>query len=193
MPHGKPFSKMIGMDHSSLLGKSFLLEVDSSTAYESSVESFVDELSGIGSATFVYTRKSSPIYRSLSSNNALKFFLSTDDVSYIRPTDRENEVLVPQNDHAILLEVLSRSLASSGGNSVFIIDSISDMLISSGFESTYKALKNANEMLADPKVTSLFVMTQDSHDQKIVASVRSLFSTHLSSGSDGTLKMLRKY
>lgn len=183
---------MIGVDFSFLRGRSFLLEVDPSTAYEKSVSSFVDEFSKAGNPVFVCTHRSSPVYKLLSSANSLKFFLSTDTVSYIRQTDRENEVLIPQNDFAILLEVISRSLASSGASSVFIIDSISDMLVSSGFESTYKLLKNANEVLGDPNVTSLFIMTQGIHDQKMVAAIRSLFPTHLQSGADGIVKLLRK-
>ncbi|MDG6998542.1 MAG: hypothetical protein JRN15_05435 [Nitrososphaerota archaeon] len=182
---------MIGEDLSFIHGRSFLLEIDPSTAYERSVSSFTDELSKAGSTIFVCTHRSSPVYKFLSSEK-FRFFLSTDTVSYIRQTDRENEVLIPQNDFAILLEVISKSLASSGGSVVFVIDSISDMLVSSGFESTYKALKNANEVLAGPNVTSLFIMTRSIHDQKIVAAIRSLFSTHLQSGVDGTVKLLRK-
>ena len=192
MPAQKPFSKMIGMDHSFLLGKAFLFEIDPSGAYERSIESFADEVSNTGNTTYVCTHRSSPVYKVLSSKSDLKFFLSTDSVSYIRQTDRENEVLIPQNDYAILLEVISKAVASSSGNSVFIIDSISDMLVSSGFESTYKALKNANEMLIDPNVTSLFIMTKGIHDQKIVTAIRSLFPTHLSLGADGSVKLLRK-
>jgi hypothetical protein len=191
LPLQKSFSKMIGVDQSFVRGRSFLLEVDPSTAYERTVSGFVDELSKAGSTVFVFTHKSSPVYKLLSSETTLRFFLSTDTVSYIRQTDRENEVLIPQNDFAVFLEVLSRSL-TSGGNSVFVIDSISDMLVSSGFDSTYKVLKNANEMLADPNVTSLFIMTQGIHDQKMVAAIRSLFLTHLVNGSDGSVKLLRK-
>ena len=183
---------MIGVDQSFLRGQSLLLEVDPSTAYEISISSFTNELTNAGSTVFVFTHKSSPVYKLLASENSLRFFLSTDTVSYIRQPDKENEVLIPQNDFAILLEVLSRSLADTHGSSAFVIDSISDMLVSSGFESTYKVLKNANEVLSDPNVTSLFIMTRGIHDKRMVAAIRSLFSTHLLSGADGTVKLLRK-
>lgn len=192
LPLQKSFSKMIGVELAFLRGRSFLLEVAPSGAYERSVSIFTEELSQTGSTIFVYTRKSSPVYKLLSSKNSLRFFLSTDAVSYIKQTEKENEVLVPQNDLPILLEALSKSRASTSGSSVFVIDSISDMLVSSGFESTYKALKSANEIFADPNVTSLFIMMRGSHDAKMVAAIRNLYPTQLLGTADGTMKLLRE-
>ena len=193
MPSPKLFSKQIGEDPSFLLGKSFLLEVDPSSPYEKSVSDFADELSKRGCTVFVFTHKSSPTYKLLSNDPALKFFISTTAVSYPKKTDQQNEVLVPQNDSAICLDMISKTIDTAGGNCVvFVFDSVSDMLVTSGFETTYKFLKSANEVLADVNVTSLFLATRGIHDSKVIATIRSLFPNHLAGGPDGSVKLTRK-
>ncbi len=123
----------------------------------------------------------------------MRFFISTTTVSYPKKTDQQNEVLVPQNDSAIYLDLISKTIDSSGGNCVvFVFDSVSDMLVTSGFESTYKFLKSANEVLADVNVTSLFLVTRGIHDTKVIATIRSLFPNHLAGGPDGSVKLTRK-
>jgi len=66
------------------------------------------------------------------------------------------------------------------------------MLVTSGFETTYKFLKSANEVLADVNVTSLFLATRGIHDSKVIATIRSLFPNHLSGVPDGSVKLTRK-
>jgi len=193
MRPSRQFSKQIGEDTSFLRGKSFLLEVDPSSRYEKAVGEFADELSKNGCSVFMFTHKSSPIYKLLSSDHSLRFFISTAAVSYPKQTDQQNEVLVPQNDYAIYLDLISKTIDSSeGGCVVFILDSVSDMLVTSGFEATYKFLKSANEVLAAVNVTSLFLSTSGIHDTKVVATIRSLFPNHLVGGPDGSVKLTRK-
>jgi hypothetical protein len=193
MPPSRQFSKQIGEDTSFLREKSFLLEVDPSSPYEKAVGDFADELSNNGCSVFVFTHKSSPVYKHLSNDHKVRFFISTTTVSYPKKTDQENEVLVPQNDSPIYLDMISKTVDSSGGECVvFIFDSVSDMLVTSGFETTYKFLKSANEVLGGVNVTSLFLATRGIHDTKVVTTIRSLFPNHLAGGSDGSVKLTRK-
>ncbi|MDG6904503.1 MAG: hypothetical protein JRN20_01815 [Nitrososphaerota archaeon] len=189
----KLFSRQIKEDQNFLIGKSFLFEIDSSSPYEKSVSDFVEEVTSDGCSVLVFTHKSSPVYKILSSNHALRFFLSSSTVSYPKQTYQQNEILVPQNDFPILLDLMSRNVTNSSGSPIgFIIDSISDMLISSGFDGTYKFLKSSSEILGGANVTSLFLLTRGIHDTKILSTVRSLFSIHLVSGPDATVKLTRK-
>ena len=193
MPSSRPFSKQIGEDPSFLRGKSFLLEVDPSSPYEKAVSEFAEELSKSGCNVFMFTHKSSPIYKLLSNDRSLRFFISTDTVSNPKQTDQQNEVLVPQNDYAIYLDLIGKTVDSSGGGCVvFVFDSVSDMLVTSSFEATYKFLKSASEVLGDVNVTSLFLTTRGIHDTKVIATIRSLFPNHLVGGPDGGVHLTRK-
>jgi hypothetical protein len=189
----RSFSKQIGEDPSFLRGKSFLLEIDPSSPYEKAVADFAQELSSNGCIVYVFTHRSSPVYKLLSNDRLLRFLISSSFVSYPKQTDQQNEMLIPQNDFAIYLDLISKTIGSSrGGCVVFILDSVSDMLVSSGFEATYKFLKSSNEILAGVDVTSLFLATRGIHDAKIIATIRSLFSYHLVGGSGGSIKLTRK-
>jgi hypothetical protein len=192
-PSRQLFSRQISQDTTFLLGKSFLMEVDPSTPYEKAVDDFANELSKSGCGVFVFTHKSSPVYKLLSIDHSLRFFISSATVSYPKQTDRQNEVIVPQSDSAIYLDLISKTVDSSHGSCVvFIFDSVSDMLVTSGFEATYKFLKSANEVLADGNSTCLFLTTLGIHDAKILATIRSLFPNHLISLPDGGVKLTRK-
>lgn len=189
----KQFSRQIGEDESFLRGKSFLLEIDPSSSYEKIVRDFAEEVTENGCTAFVFTHKSSPVYRLLSGNRSLRFFSATTAVSYPKKTEQTNEILVPQNDFAIYLDLISKTIESSGEEcTVFVFDSISDMLVSSGFEQTYKFLKSANEVLSGPRVTSLFLATQGIHDSKVVAAIRSLFPNHLVGEAQAGVRLTRK-
>ncbi|MGI0091228.1 MAG: hypothetical protein ACREBS_05925 [Nitrososphaerales archaeon] len=187
----RQFSRQIGEDTDFLRGKPLLLEVDPSSPYEKTVKDFADEFSS--SRVFIFTQRSSRIYKTLSSNPNFSFFASSTSTSYPKKSvDRPNEFIVPQNDLAIYLDLMSKTLESSEGSSVvFIFDSISDMIISSGFPPTYKFLKSALEMLG-PEVTCLFLSMPSIHDSRVTATIRSMFSNHLVNANSSGVKLTKK-
>lgn len=189
----KQFTKRVGESLEFLRGKSFLLDVEPSVPYERVVREFCDEFSSNNHVVFVFTYANSTIHKILSGNSSLRFFIGTNSVSYPKQANKTNEVLIPQDDSAIYLDLFSKTIESSkGGGIVFVFDSISDMLVSSGFEPTYKFLKSANEVLAVTNVTSLFLMTEGIHDPKVVATVKSLFPNHMISSMDYEAKITRR-
>jgi hypothetical protein len=193
LPPIKQFSATIGESSDFLRGRTFLLEVNPAASYERVVASFTEELTKSGCTLFIFTYRASPVYKLLAGDHALRFFVSTPEVSYLKKTDRENEILVPQSEFAVTLDLVSKTIESSKGDCVaFVFDSLSDNLVSSSFESTYKFLKSVNEVLAVPNVSALFLMTRGIHDSKIVATMRSQFPNHLVSESEYNVKLVRK-
>ncbi len=61
------------------------------------------------------------------------------------------------------------------------------MILSIGLESTYKFIKQANELLAISKTTALFVLTDSAQGVKETNVVKSLFTESLSYGAGGLL------
>ena len=185
-----PFSKRLNIPETSVLGRIFLFEVDPSFNYEQSVKEFVVEMVSANAAVFAFTWKGSPIYNTLS-NLGIRFYILSTTVSYPRPTESNFEILVPQNDHAILLDLLQKTLASNAdGNVAIIYDNISDLILSTNLESSYKFIKQANEIMASSKLSALFLFTFGAHDEKAQNLIRSLFSNHLSQSPIG-LKLTR--
>ena len=173
----RQFSRQIGEEADSLRGKSLLFEVDPSTTYEKVLKDFAEEFSSSG--LFIFTQRSSRVYRALSANTNFGFFALSNTVSYPKKSDRPNEYLIPQNDSAIYLDLMTKTLESSGVNPVvFIFDSLSDMIISSGFLATYKFLKSAIELVG-PNATCLYLAMPTVHDSKITSMIRSMFSNHI--------------
>ncbi|MGI0085102.1 MAG: hypothetical protein ACREBQ_08475, partial [Nitrososphaerales archaeon] len=192
VPESHPFSGRIGMPTTFLAGRNFLLEIDPSTTYEETVKEFAMENISTKSIVFAFTTKGSPVYRALSDGTDVKFYMMSTDVSYPKPTGKPNEVLVPQNDVAVILHLINQTMGSTEGSGVALVfDNVSDLIMSSGFENSYKFLKQANQVLSEPRVTSIFLITKNAHDEREVLLVKSLFANHLSVDSTG-LHVTRK-
>jgi len=186
----KQFSKQIGEDTGFLLKQPLLFEVDPASSYEKAVKDFVEEFST--GTVFVFAQRSGRVYKVLSECESVKFFALSTSVSYPKHSDRANEHLVPQGDSSIYLELLSNTLESSEGNPVaFVFDSISDMIISSGFPTTYKFLKSALGLFG-PNATCMFMFMPAVQDPKVTAAIRSLFSCHVSCDSSNSVKLAKK-
>ncbi|MDG7007212.1 MAG: hypothetical protein JRN06_03075 [Nitrososphaerota archaeon] len=158
-----------------LAGKKLLYEVDPSLSYDRSLRQTLEELAWAGHAVFVFTPKSSPLHNTLSGGTGLKFFLSSLGISYVKVSEKTGEVLIPQSDTAVILDVADKTLGSRGGKVVFVFDSVTDMLLSAGLEKTYKFLKQFLELLHEPRSTGFFVFIKVAHGDREVNLLRGIF------------------
>jgi hypothetical protein len=174
------FSGRIGLDPDRVLGKRFLLEVNPTVKYEENVRELALELGSKQYLLFAFTSKGSPVYNALSGLDNVRFFTMTTRVSYPKPGDLPTEVLVPSTDQAVLLNVMDKAITTNPELKFgLVFDSITDLILSSGLETTYKFLKQANEMTSSHSVTAVFLMTAGAHGEKEVSVVKSLFSNQI--------------
>ncbi len=166
--------------------KNVLLEVDPSSSYERIVKEFAFQYKSSGYEVFVFTWKGSPVYETLSKNLGIGFFTMSTTVSYAKEGGNPNETLVPQNDQAVILDELGKMFKSNPeGKLLILFDSLSDLIVTFGFERSYEFVKNVNEMANERKLTSVFIIKSRAHDEKIMSLVRGLYRAHLSYGGSG--------
>jgi hypothetical protein len=174
------FSGRMGKKTEDIIGKEFLLEVDPSSKFEEGIREYAAELGSKQDVIFAFTASGSPVYNALLGLGNVRFFTMTRKVSYPKPGERPEEVLVPAADQSVLLNVLDKAINSSPRLKIGVVfDSVSDLILTSGLEMTYKFLKQANEMLSSGKVTSIFLLTIGAHSEKEINIVKSLFSNIL--------------
>ena len=181
-----PFTKRARMQ-SPIPAGNYLLEVDSSTHYEKYVKDLAFELVSNGYLLFVFTPRASRLYSALSKMRDARFYVMTSTTSYPCSTDRVNEILVPEDDPTILLDTLRNtvgSVSSSSGIGV-IFDNVSDMILSDGFENSYKFMRRTNEILGDSKIVAAFLATQGAHEERVSNLIQNLFQNHLTLDSLG--------
>lgn len=181
-----PFTKRTGIQ-SPIPSGNYLLEVDSSTHYEKYVKDLAVELVSNGYLLFVFTPKASRVYYTLCKMRDARFYVMTSTTAYPCPTDQANEILVPEDDLTILLDTIRNtigSVSSSSGIGI-IFDNVSNMILSDGFENSYKFMRRANEILADGKIVATFLATQGAHEERISNLIQNLFQNHLSFDSLG--------
>lgn len=173
---------------SSLAGKKILYEVDPSVAYESSLRRTLEEMAWAGSAVFVITPSASPLHGALRGATGVKFFLTTSGVSYMKVSDQTSEVMIPQSDTAIFLDIVDKTLHSRQGSLVFVFDSVSELLLMAGLEKAYKFLKEFLELLHEPRSTGVFIFIAKAHQAREVNLLRGLFpSQYVEDASGGRL------
>lgn len=175
-----PFSNSLKIDPQTLVGRTLLFLTDPSTPYEKVVDDLAVELLSNKSYVFVFTSKRSPIQASLSKVKGVRYYILTSTVSYPRGTDVPDEILVPQNDQAILLDIIQKTILNDPDAKLGIIyDNISDMILSSSVEASYKFLKQANEIIDPKRVMAMFLFTPGAHDDRTVNLIKALFANHI--------------
>jgi hypothetical protein len=175
------FSGQLGLEAGKGFGKSYLLEVDPAVKYEDSVRALALELGTMQHLLYAFTSRGSPVYNSISGLESVRFFTLTSKVSYPKPGETPTEVLVPARDQSVLLNVLDKAITTNPNLKFGIVfDSITDLILSGGLETTYKFLKQALEMTSSHAITAVFLMTSRAHNEREESIVRSLFSNQLS-------------
>jgi multisubunit Na+/H+ antiporter MnhG subunit len=175
------FSGQLGLDTGKAFGRGYLLEVDPSVKYEESVRALALEFGTTQHLLYAFTSRGSPVYNSISKLENVRFFTLTAKVSYPKPGEIPNEVLVPARDQSQLLNILDKAITTNPVLKFGIVfDSITDLILSDGLETTYKFLKQAIEMTSSHAITAVFLMTSGAHNEREQSIVRSLFSNQLS-------------
>jgi len=179
------FAKTLGLKYKELVGRKLLLEFDPASAYEKTIQDFANDSLTNAKPIIVFTRRGSALHSSLRELKAVKFFCLTQQVSGPREFS-ENEMLLPLTDTSLMLDVFDKtSKAHPEGEINIVFDSLSDLVLSIGFEKTYYFVRYATELLAHSRITALFLLNQTAHDPKVASSLRGLFSNHVSMGKDG--------
>jgi hypothetical protein len=179
------FSKTFGLNHRQMMGRRILLEFDPASHYEKVIRDFATEALAHLEPIVIFTRRGSAIHSSLHEQKAVKFFCLTQQVSAPKEFS-ENEMLLPSNDTSLMLDVFDKTLkAHPQGVINVVFDSLSDLVLSVGFEKTYRFMRYSVEILASPRNTVLFLLNQNAHDPKVASGLRGLFSDQVSFGEEG--------
>ncbi|HUI86429.1 MAG TPA: hypothetical protein VLY21_04665 [Nitrososphaerales archaeon] len=183
-----PFTERLGVPSTFLPGRSLLLETDPSVPYEQAVTDYARQSISTTHTVYVFTAKGSPIFNALQKMPGVRFYILSAKVSYPKPEENEpSQILIPSNDQAVILDLIDKTVAAATAPAQvsIVFDSVSDMVLSAGFEATYKFMKQVNETTGNGRTSALFLMTLGAHDEKVVSFVRSLFPTQLVDDASG--------
>jgi hypothetical protein len=173
------FSVRVGRQTGFLRGTVSLFEANPAVSYEITLRELAFEMASLKDSVFIITSKGSRVYQALSDLEQVRLFAMTSSVNHIVPTDKTSEVLIPAHDAPLLLDIVEKAVtASSTTNAVFVLDSLSDMILDLGFKETYQFVKQALEVCSNHNVTFVAIIFQNAHDIPILNAVRSLFSNH---------------
>ncbi len=173
------FSKSFGMTHQQMVGKKMLLEIDPKSDYQNALFNFVSEARNSGETLFIFTSMNSALHSAVSEVESVKFFLTSLKTSRIRQIN-EAETLLPAADLSISLDAIVQHQKVEADKTVNILfDNLSDIILTCGFEKTYKFMRFLLEAISSQKTTALFILNPAAHDSTISSSIRGLFQTHL--------------
>jgi len=180
------FSDALDMNRQQIIGEKILFEFDPASNYEKAVEAFVTEALANTEQVALFTHKGSAVYSALSNKEAIKVILLTQSISAPQVNVQMNQILLPANNTALLLDALSKMLKTpSHGNLNIVFDNLSSLILSIGLQRTYQFMRYTLDMLTSTNSTALFLFNPDAHDQRVTSSLKSLFSNNISYGKDG--------
>ena len=156
-----------------------LLMVDPTVSFEQFLAKVARGKVAAGNLVYVFTSKGSPLHYAMTGMPGVRFYLMTGGVSYPAPSDKSNELLVPQGDSAVILDLMDKTISTARKAAMTVIfDSISDLVLYLGPETTYKYLKEGQQLIVPPKLTSIYLMTVGAQDERTLNLVKSLFRLH---------------
>ena len=161
------FSSLLGIEHGKLRGKKILLEIDPRSDYEKAVVDFVTECVSHEEALVVVTQKGSAVRQCL--------------------PDNENVELVDLDPRIKFSPFLNEH---PDGPMNIVFDSLTDLvlMVEDGEASqswVYKFTQNSLQVLADSRITGLFLLNPAAHDPQSVASIRGIFNDQIAYDTQG--------
>ncbi len=177
--HLNEFSGKVGLSHSQVVGKKILMEFNPALHYEDYVHDFL--LEGITNAnlSITFLRKGSKLQ---TLPNMKKVMLSVDTKTPIEVKGKT--LIVSMTDASIILEAFRRIL-DEYPNSWIVVDNLSDITLTIGFEKTYSLLRHVSELLADREATVMFLFNPGAHDKKVREAFRAMTDIIITLKSSG--------
>jgi DNA-binding response OmpR family regulator len=161
------FSRQLGIVHCKLQGKKILFEFDPFVPYERLVRDFVLECASHNEEVIVLTKTGSAVEQALAGDNGFQLM--------------HNDTTEPMISE-IIAEHQQRPMA-------LVYDSITDSIMSTDVQSTYRFLQNALTLLSDETRTALFLFNSEAHEQRDAYTLRGLFSNQAVYGKQGLVNV----
>jgi len=161
------FSDQLNITHDDLIGRKILLEFDPRTDYDRIVRDYALECKFHNELVFVFSRRESAVQQGLEGEEGIQFTEFDATVKF----------------SPLLSENGERPLS-------FIVDSLSELALSRSENEAYRFAQNSLNALATPRVSAIFLVNPQAHNEKAIASLRGLYSNQLTYGNH-TLSSVR--
>jgi hypothetical protein len=169
------FSGSLGLTHEDLAGKNMLLEFKPLERYEDFVKDFAVEALANGEKCLVFTPRGSMVHAAASKLDRVYLFYLSPSVSRVTSIS-EHEAFMPLYDTTQLLNTLDTKVRGLRRTSI-VLDNLSDLILSLGFDRTYKFLRHATEIITSNHATALFLLNQEAHEKTVRGALEGLFTT----------------
>jgi len=174
-----PFSSQVQLDHAKLQRSSILMEYDSASTFEETVDKFLTEAIANAELPVLFTSKSSKLYRAIKGKRMVKIVVASSLVS--SPDELpDGEIQIPDRELGLVTSIASDFLENNKNMSVsFVFDSLTDLIRGERWEQTYSGVKQIVELLDVPNANALFLANRDSFEPRFLGALRSLFSVQM--------------
>jgi len=156
----------VSIEHDQIKGRQILFEFDPLTRYDICIKDLCTEATGNEEVALIFTRRASPIYRTLYGTKNIHLRSSTGRTMRSPLVD----------DHP-------------DENVFLVLDGITERIILEGLEPTFNYVKNTIERLSEQGITSLFLINPQAHSPREISTIRGLFSNNLTYDKEGLKKI----
>ncbi len=183
------FSTSINMTREKVRGSTILLEYDTNTDYESIVDRFLAEGLSNAELCVLFTTKSSKLYRSIKGKRMIKLIAAS---SLLQSPEElpDGEVQIPDKELGLVTSIVSDYVENSKGmGASFVLDSITELIRGERWEQIFSGIKQLNELLNSPNVTTIFLANHNTMDPRFLGALRGEFQIQLRLDNGGLRKI----
>ena len=167
------FSSPINLIHKELEKTQILFKFSTGKNYAEQIREFVLECLANGEKVYIFTRRESQIHMKLEKIKDVNYFFLSPSTSRILKVG-EKEEIIPISDLSQVLGSLM-TIKNYGEASAVVFDNLTDILLLTSFEQTYKVARHALDIMVTSRVHSLFLINKDVHDKNIISAFEALY------------------
>ena len=156
------FSTQLGLEHSDLKGKKILFEFDPAAQYGRFIRDFTLECVSHSERMIVVSKKGSVTRQALDGDEGVEFL-------ELGLQTRVFSVIKDDQNHPFAV----------------VIDSLTDLALTTDFQTAYNFARHGLEQLIDLDVKALFLLNPAAHETREVYSFRGLFTSQVMYGCEG--------
>ena len=161
-----------------------MLEFDPSTPYERLIRDFALECVSHNEEMVVLAKKGSVVRQALEGEKGVELI----DLTTERARTEDSVVQwIMASSASPRPKIISSILGNHPEKILNLVFDLTDIALTTNIQNTYRFAQRATELLASPRITSIFLLNSSAHEARDVSMLRGLFSNQLSFGREGVV------
>lgn len=127
----------------------------------------------------LFTSRGSPLDEAIGNDTNIKLHILSSSGSFDGKQNTNVEIISIRDPSRVADAIASIVEGRSQERTLIIFDSITDMILQIGFDTSYSLIRQLLNLIAAHEITALFILNVEAHENRQVAAIRGLMSNRI--------------